>query len=823
MHEKSKIQLIGHSHIDAVWLWDREETKRVCKETFGKILDILDKRDDFYFAQSSAQFYEWMEEEAPELFDRIKQHVKEGKWEVVGGMWVESDCNLPSGESLVRQLLYGKRYFKRKFGVEVRVGWLPDTFGYCWTLPQIFKKSGIDYFLTSKLNWETTLKFPYSLFWWESPDGSRVLSCETPGGYNNTNARTIYWQLMSWKNEDIRSILLPYGEGDHGGGITEDMVDDALKSSNDLVNVYFKPALDYFTNVEKEYGKYLPTHNDELYLKTHRGTYTTQAKVKWNNRKAEVSMDIAERLSSLTFLFGLPYPTDKMNMAWKRLLFDQFHDALAGSSIEKVYEDEKEDYDHIFSISNSIIHQGLKVLSSKVDTTGGERSVLIFTPLTWSRTDVVKLPLKSIGIDQFEILSPDGESIPYQRISGGEEEYILFVARDIPGFGYKVYRIIKTDEHKAFHTDLKHSSHTLENEFFRVEISPETGIVERIYDKSRRREILGEQGGNFFHIYQDETPDESAWNIWPGRLEKLKKPESMRIAETGPVKISCEVMYRYEQDEREDSIFKVDISLYQGVPRIDFDLHIDWNARHRFVKVGFDLDGEVEFVTYEIPYGSISRRRPDSNMASPTERAKWEVSAQKWVDYSFAKDDYGVSLLNDSKYGFDVKNSVVRMSLVRSADYPNPRSMGLESLRPSLTDQGVHEVRYALYPHEGDWRSAETSKRGFEFNYPLLSVVEDAHAGQLPGERSFLSIEGRGILIGAIKKAEDNDGIVIRLYETNGKDVSARLIFGIPLRAAWEANLMENKIGDISIESRNTIPVKIGKYEIKTLLIFLET
>lgn len=822
MRKRSKIQLIGHSHIDAVWLWDREETKRVCKDTFEKILDILDKRDDFYFAQSSAQFYEWMEKEAPELFDRIKRHVESRKWEIVGGMWIESDCNLPSGESLVRQLLYGKRYFRRKFGVEVRVGWLPDSFGFCWTLPQILKKSGIDYFLTSKLNWETTLKFPYSLFWWKAPDGSQVLSCETPGGYNNTDARSVYWQFVTWKNEDIPAILLPYGEGDHGGGITEDMIDDVLKTHKESIDVFFKPSLDYFTDVQREYGSNLPIHEDELYLKTHRGTYTTQAKAKWNNRRAEVLMDIAERFSILAYPFGFSYPVDEMNMAWKKLLFAQFHDALAGSSIKKVYEDESQDYNFIFNTSNTTISQALKVIASNVNTAGDGRSILIFNPLSWLRTDVVRIPLESIGFRYFRILSGDGESIPYQHVTEDGREYILFAAKDIPGFGYKEYRIVEVPESDVFHTHLKASSNSLENSLFRIEISQDTGILTQIYDKVTHKRILANRGGNIFHVYQDETPDEGAWNIWLGKLEELNTPESIKVVETGPVRASVEITYRYEQSKKKDSVFKVIVSLYEGLPRIDFDLHIDWNAEHRFSKVGFDLNGKAEFITYEIPYGSIARRRPDSNEANPTERTKWEVSAQKWIDYPL-DDDYGVGLLNDSKYGFDVKDSLIRMSLVRSADYPNPRLMGLESVRPSLTDQGVHRVRYALCPHRGDWRSAEIPKRGFEFNYPLFAeVVEGAQTGRLPKEKSFLSVEGKGVLIGAIKKAEDNDGVVIRLYETNGQNVSAQLTFGMPLIAAWETDFMEDKIRDISIESRDEIFVNVGRYEIKTLLIFLD-
>lgn len=817
---KLKIYLVGHSHIDAVWLWEKEETKKVCKSTFKKVLDILDKRDDFYYCQSTAQFYEWMERESPEIFERIKQHIKNGKWEVVGGMWVESDTNLPSGESLVRQILYAKNYFKDKFNVDVKVGWLPDTFGYSWTLPQIFKKSGIDYFLTSKINWETTLTFPYTLFWWESPDGSKILSCATPGGYVNTNFDMVYKQLKvtMQKQPDLHSILIPYGEGDHGGGLTHEMINDALKGSSDSIKVFFSPSLKFFEDVKKECGDSLPFHNGELYLKTHRGTYTTRGRIKWLNRKGEVALDSTERVSTMAFILGKEYHQKDLTVAWKKLLFNQFHDDLPGSSINKVYDDAEGDFKAIFKITSKMNQESLKYISSRIDTTGRGDSLIAFNPLSWKRTNTIEVPYELFVDENFVILDLRNKPVPYQVMKIENKKYVLFVAKDIPSFGYKEYKIVN-EKPETFKTDLKISNYSLENEFFKVEISPKTGAISNVYDKLNQREILDKNEPNMFYIYQDETPSESAWNIWIGKMERLSKPETIEVKEKGPIRASIETTYVYKQSDRENTIFKIKTILYREIPLIYFELYVDWHAKHRLTKVGFNIQGNAEFVTYEIPYGSISRRIPDSEKATPEERAKWEVSAQKWVDYTPENSNYGVSLLNDCKYGFDIKNGVLRMTLLRSAKVPDPSLMGLKDLSSTFSDQGEHVIKYALYPHKGDWKKALTFRKAYEFNEPLFYTMERAHTGKLSKEESFLSIKKENVIVSAVKRAEKSKLLVVRLYETNGENSVIQILSAFPLKEAWEADLLENPIKSIPLNGRNGFSVNVKKFEIKTLLL----
>ncbi|HIC95605.1 TPA: alpha-mannosidase, partial [Candidatus Bipolaricaulota bacterium] len=375
--------LVGHAHIDAAWLWTREETIRVCHDTFSSVLKLMRSYPEFRFVQSSAQYYEWMEERYPELFMRIKERIKEGRWEVVGGMWVEPDCNLPSGESLVRQLLYGKRYLKEKLGVDVQVAWLPDTFGFPWTLPQLLVKAGIRYFLTAKLNYKASLPFPYNVFWWVAPDGSRVLACQTVGGYAEHEealapealARKL---LQLRRRHGIDELLVVYGKGDHGGGPTEEMLERARRlnlSSRERRSpprIVFSTAEGYFKRLEEMASSspkeiQLPQVEDELYLKTHRGTYTTQAKVKRNNRRAEHLLEAAEKFSTIAWALGMSgcgygygYPREGLHRAWKKLLFNQFHDILAGSAIPQVYEDAERDFQEIFEVAEGALRGALK-------------------------------------------------------------------------------------------------------------------------------------------------------------------------------------------------------------------------------------------------------------------------------------------------------------------------------------------------------------------------------------------------------------------------------------------------------------------------------
>jgi len=827
---KLKIYVVGHSHIDAVWLWDRKETLDICcYKTFKNAIDLIKKYPELIFAQSSAHFYEWMEKYYPEIFEEIKKLVAEGKWEIIGGMWAEPDCNIPSGESLVRQILYGKKYFKKKFNFDVKVAWLPDTFGFASTLPQIFKKSGIEYFVTSKLNWQTTLPFPYFLFRWKSIDGSEIIGYETPGGYNNTEPEHLHRQAKYiFKLHRLKTSIFPFGKGDHGGGFTEEMIKELFDYQNSEVEkIDFIKVHKYFNEVIEPIKHRLPEFNDELYLKTHRGTYTSFSRIKSSNRRAEIALDVAERFSNIACSLGMDCKSEDFEEIWKILLFNQFHDSIAGTSIEKVYEDAEQDFRKIFDFTNKITQESLNFITKQINTTGEGKSIVVFNPLAWERAGIVRFEFEKVGFPKFIIKDCTGAPVEYQISEEEGKKFVEFLAKNIPSVGYKEYKIIlvNNNEQRSSKT-FENPSNIIENEFFKVEVSPDTGIIKSIYDKKNEREVLGEKGGNIIQIYEDETLIEGPWNIWLGKLDELSTPESIS-KEQNEISSSITVKYRYKHQSEEDSIFVLKISLYKSIPLIFFKANINWHEKHKMIKVGFHLNGYSDFTTYEIPYGHIVRRNPDSKDASPAERAKWEVSGQKWLDYTFSNGEYGVSLLNDSKYGFDVHNNFIRMSLLRTPSFPLPYNISLEDLEnltESVMDLGKHTINYALYPHTGDWRSAKTFKRAYEFNYPLIPIFTETHEGHLPKETSFLKLtRSNSILLMTWKKSEDKKGEILRLLETEGKEQMLEIEISDNVKEAYEVNLMEEVLDSENIIiNGQKLRTNIKPYEIKSIKIVRE-
>jgi alpha-mannosidase len=842
---------LGHSHLDAAWLWSFSESIEVFHLTCETILKLMEKYPDFCFCQSSAQYYRWLEEKYPETFEKVKRRVKEGRWEIVGGTWVESDGNMPSGESFVRQFLYGKRYFKEKFGVDVDIAWMPDSFGYAWTLPQIMKKAGMKIFLTQKMLWNDTTVFPYYFFRWTASDGSSIFAHQTVGTYDEPATETRILDQMKYLNRRQRldDLLLLFGTGDHGGGVTEDMVQRALEFVEGMkpIKGVFSTSKEYFNILTKKIeGMKIPQINDELYFEFHRGTYTTQAKVKKNNRRAECLLEAAEKFSTLARKYGYEYPSKELNDAWEKLLLNQFHDVLPGSSIPEVYKDSENHFEFILNTANSIISKSLKAIAAKIDTTGEGKSLLVFNPLSWPRNDIVEVALDELG-DNFEIYDEQGRIVPSQIIE--EDRKAVFVGEDVPPLGYKEYRAKQTHQKSKPQTSLS-SEETekeikLENEFFIVKVDKATGLVKSVFDKNNRKEVF--QGcGNQIQIFEDypfsgrkcvmypvDAAVFDAWEVYiyqqPDGVKyvELKDPVEVKLVEKGPVRALVSVKYNYGQEERSDSMFTQEIILYNQIPLVEFKLHVDWHAEHRLAKVAFPLNVHSDFTTYEAPYGFIARRNPLSPNATLAERAKYEVPGQKWIDHSTEDGSYGVSLLNDCKYGFDAINDTIRMTLLRSAGYPIElrAAFGLpidKAAMAELTDQGEHHIAYALYPHRSDFKKALTTKKAYEFNYPLMPIIEPSHKGCLPKVYSFVSIQPENIILTAIKKAEDSNGIILRFYETCGEDTKAVIHVTETLKGARETDLLENENSEIPTKD-GTIEVPISKHEIKTIKTIMQT
>jgi alpha-mannosidase len=828
------IVAVGNSHIDMAWLWPWTETVEVVRNTFGTALQLMREYPDFKFTASTAQAYEWIEEKYPAMFQEIQQRVKEGRWEVIGGMWVEPDLNMPDGESLVRQVLYGKRYFQQKFGKDINIGWNPDSFGYNWQLPQIYKRSGIDYFVTQKLLWASEFtKFPYRLFWWQAPDGSRLLTY-FPSDYANqidpqkmardsATYGPMMWKYNGGTNSAPASgldMMYLYGVGDHGGGPTRQDLDTALRwQKGDLVypKVNFSTAAQYFADLEKNKSELkIPTWDGELYFQYHRGVQTTQSEEKRGNRQNEELVLNAEKVASIDTLFGATWPQQNLDTAWKDILFNQFHDILPGSGIAINYVDGARKYAVASRINNDIIRTGLNDLASRVKSDGV--SVLVFNPLSWKQTGEVQFtaqfPAATKGVTAID---PNGKVLPVEVLQNDPQNgwvVLRLLAENIPATGYKLIRLVP-QESPLPKPILMATTDSLENKFVRLKVDPKTGCITSLFDKRSNTEALalpvqsegspaaspdGLPCGNLLQAFVDKPKRWDAWNIDADFVKQhwdLMQADEVKLVENTPLRAVIRVKHHFQK-----SSFVQDITMYPDVPRVDVHMQADWHEQHILLKVAFPVRAESNKATFEIPYGSVER---PTTRNTPAEQAQFEVPALRWADISDAT--HGFSLLNDSKYGYDAKDNVLRLSLLRSPTWPDPE-----------TDQGQHEFTYSLYPHGGTWREAMTVHQGYELNYPLMTQTTTQHPGTMAGEKSFFATTQDNVIITAIKKAADDDALIVPFYEWAGK--KGDVVLQLPWRAtqAWETNLMEVAPVPLQLDSTgNAVTVPTNPYEIKTV------
>ncbi|MGH9432061.1 MAG: alpha-mannosidase [Terriglobia bacterium] len=807
------IRAVGNSHIDLAWLWPWTETVEVVRNTFGTVLELMDEYPQFLYAQSTAQDFLWLEEKYPAMFKEIQKRVKEGRWELVGGMWDEPDLNMPCGESLVRQLLTGKRYFQQKFGVDVKIGWNPDSFGYSWQLAQIYKRSGVDYFVTQKISWNDTTKFPYKLFWWESPDGSRVLTY-FPHGYGNGINPV---QCSGFLAGDVplgsgyRENMLLYGVGDHGGGPTRQMLDAAVRWQNSpqaaFPNIKWSTAQEFFNDVDSNLAKLnLPVWKSELYLQFHRGTYTTQAESKKRMRYSEELMLNSEKFASLAMLQGRAYLQPQFEDCWRRVCFDQFHDMMAGSGIHVNYVDEAENLEFVKLTCLPVLDGSMRTLASRISTQGPGMPVVVFNSLSWKRTDVTEAEVQFPGAAaEIEVQDADGHVVPSAVISRDDSTHtvkVRFLARSLPAIGYKVFHVISAAHPREASTTLQASGTTLENEFMRAEIDPRTGCVTSLLNKKDGKNILKTgANGNLLETFVDKPKEYDAWNIgWPYDQTKteLVDAQEVKLVENTAIRAVVRVKKNFQK-----SSFVQDICMYPEIPRADVNMQVNWHETHIMLKVAFPLDITPEMATYEIPYGTIQR---PAIPRSKAEEAEWEVCAQRWGDLS--DSDRGFSLLNDCKYGYDtVEKGVIRLTLLRSPISPD-----------AMADQGFHEFTYAMYPHAGDWKEAGTELRGYELNYRAIPLVVEAHEGSLPSSYSFVTIQPGNVILTAIKKAEDDNSIIFRFFEFEGRPAQVQLHLPEAATQAVETNLMEKKEKSMALgPTGQELTTSIGSYEIKSV------
>jgi len=760
------ITAIGHAHIDCAWLWPIAQTREKAGRTWTTVLHLMHRYPEYHFLASTPQQYEWVKELYPETFEGIRQRVAEGRWEPVGGMWVEADCNLPDGESLVRQILLGTRYFEREFGVETSIAWLPDSFGFTWALPSLLAAAGLRSFVTQKLGWSQTNRVPHDTFRWRGPDGSSVLAhfLTTPdeafsgrATYNGTLLPRI--ARGAWSHFQDRhlhhELLEAFGYGDGGGGPTLEML-EAGRRLHDLPGfprVQQGTAGGFFERLEASLAQRsdVPVWDGELYLEYHRGTYTSQARQKLRNVHAQRLYHAAELYATCArALLGADYPTDELNAGWRLLLTNQFHDILPGSAISQVYQDAEADYVELQAIGQRVLDRALERLGGAIDLAAP--SLVVFNPSPYPLSDYLELPSE---------LTP--RDVPSQPLPNGQT---LAWCADVPPNGYRAFPLGPAAP--ATGSPLQVSATEIETPFWRIELDPH-GRIARLWDRQREREVVapGRQA-NRLVVFEDKPLQWDAWDIDAFHLAKwldVDDLEAATVLEAGPERGVLELRWRFGQATR--VVQRLVVSARQ--PRIDFVTHIDWQERQSLLKVAFPTPLRNRRATYEIQFGTIDR---PTHRNTSWDEAAFEVPAQRWVDLSEAR--YGVALLADCKHGYSAHEDTLWLSLLKGAIDPDPEA-----------DRGEHTFTYSLLPHGPGLD--EVRQAAYALSRPPLWRSEPAHAGPLATQFCLAAASTPGVLVETAKYAEDEDALILRLYEADGGATTAQLTLGLPDGTAIEA------------------------------------
>ena len=772
---------IGNAHLDLAWLWPMEETHRKTERTFAAQLRLIEQYPEYKYVQSQPAAYEMCRKYYPELFERIKEAIKGGQWIADGAMWVEPDTNMASGEALIRQLVHGKRYYKEELGVDSEVLWLPDTFGYTAALPQILKGCGVNYLVTQKIFWSYNEgeQFPYHYFTWQGMDGSEIDSF-LPTSYTYRTHPSEVNKI--WQNrvqvQDLDAFLLTFGYGDGGGGPARDFIESA-KRQEDLegsVKVKMAGPLEFFHDMEAQGGP-ANTYVGELYFSAHRGTYTSQAKNKKYNRICEFMMADAEFYSVLANGLGngYEYPEKELEKNWKLLLLNQFHDILPGSSIKDVYEDSAVQYEEILRSAGRIAEgAGKAILSSLKENGNNKEGLAVFNPLSFRRTSAAELSAEEARWAENGLKGGCPEGMIIQRTGEGG---MLILVKDAPSKGLGVYENsvfdIQAEEPviRSLVTDERGWPISLDTPFFHMEFDPQ-GEISCIRDLRESRELLKKGAvGNELIVYEDRPMEFDAWNIDAGYREKKWKfggVTEFYLEENGPVRGSLLIRRHFL-----DSVLEQRICFYSHTARIDFKTKADWRESQLLLRTSFPLDIQSNEADFEIQFGNVKR---PVHQNTTWDQARFEVCAHKWMDLS--EYGYGAAVLNDCKYGCDIHDSVMSLTLIKSGIFPDPQA-----------DQGLHEFTYSLYPHRGDFRRGRVIQEAYDLNCPLTVQKQ---SGIKKGEWSFLQISEENIFADTVKKAEEGDDLIIRLYEAYGMRTRVHLVF--PLFSDFDAavcDLME--------------------------------
>ena len=760
---------VGHTHIDVAWLWTLAVTQDKAVRSFSTVLELMKRYPEYRFMSSQPQLYQYVKKNAPEIYAQIKERIAEGRWEAEGGMFLEADCNLTSGESLVRQFLYGKRFFKQEFDVDSQILWLPDVFGYSAALPQIMKKSGIRYFMTTKISWNATNKLPYDSFFWKGIDGTKILTHFIPArdyvhpGTNSGNTTfTTYngelhprqmkgaWQRYQQKNLN-HQVLCSYGYGDGGGGPASWMLESQRRLSDGIPGcprTKQSSALEFFNQLSQDLeGKKVPIWSGELYLEFHRGTYTSMARNKKWNRRGEFALTNLESGALLAEqLLAAEYP--KLQGYWEILLRNQFHDILPGSSSYEVYEDSKAEYQKLFQFTAAAEQRYLSDIADQVGRT------IVWNPNGQTMSGFVELEHN------------DGRKNIQQTADGS---YLAW-AQNIPAKGYSV---LEDTAPKTGNVEI--STHTVDTPYARI-ILNEKGQITSWFDKTAQRQLLQEgQCGNVLMTYEDKPFEYDNWELQDYYREKFWPVDdlvSAQVVENGPFRYALKLEWQYQ-----DSIITEILYFYGNTPRVDIRFSTDWKEEQILLKALFPVEMNTTEATFEIQYGNVKR---STAVNTSWDQARFEVCHHKWMDVS--EGGYGVSFLNDCKYGVSVEENAVGLSLLKCGKHPNPHA-----------DREYHEAVYSVFPHTGSWQEAGTVQEAYLLNNPLRAYVSHSGNNALPQRYSLVEHSHRNIMIESVKKAEDGADTIIRLYEFENRRTDVHLHLHQQAAKIWLCNLLEEK------------------------------
>ncbi|ETI27408.1 hypothetical protein G647_09598 [Cladophialophora carrionii CBS 160.54] len=796
---------IGHCHIDTCWLWPWAETKRKVARSWSNQCDLMDRYPEHRFAVSQAQQYKWLKAYYPYVFDRVKAKVKEGRFHPIGGSWVEHDTNMPSGESLVRQFLYGQRFFESNFGERCQTFWLPDTFGYSGQLPQICRLAGMTRFFTQKLSWNNINNFPHTTFNWVSLDGSQVICHMAPSETYTADAHfgDVRRSVTQHKSLDQdNTSLLVFGKGDGGGGPTWEMLEKLRRCRGISDTVGLLPRVhmgnsvdDFYANLEKKMaaGTELVTWYGELYFELHRGTYTTQANNKLNNRKQEVMLHDIEYLATLASLKSKSYryPKKEIDEMWENVLLCQFHDCLPGSSIEMCYDDSDELYAHNAKLGEKVKEEALTVLGlSRHLKANSELAAVNTAP--WQRSELVKIPQANAKSQQQK----------YTYVSGG------------PG-------ICKTHAASAIRStasveEIKKGVFVMKNSNFKVEV--EAGVITSLIDLRANREVIAKGGkANQLVMFDDKPLYWQAWDVEVFHLDSRKelKSEASEIVEDGPYRVSVATKTQVSKDSWVKTTISLDATDSESqAGYLLVEAEVEWRETMKFLKVEFPVDVTNTEASYETQYGII--RRP-THYNTSWDMAKFEVCCHKFADLSEA--DYGVSILNDSKYGFATCGNLMRLSLLRAPKAPDAHA-----------DMGRHHIKWAIMPHQGAL-SSDTIRAAYNFNHPLtlVSLVDDKPVREL---LNAVSVTGaKSLVLDCVKRGEDDEdvsrgeltrrkgqSVIVRIYESLGGKSRGMIETTLPVKKVYETNVLEDDGEEVEMSGKNkiSIAIELRAFEVKT-------